>query len=50
MPEFFSQGEAMQRQHQEYRSRPKRSTDREGRVITIPPRTGKVVYMVPADC
>jgi hypothetical protein len=36
--------------HQEYRSLPKRSTDREGGIVTLPPRTGKVMYMAPADC
>jgi hypothetical protein len=50
MAEYFGQDEAMQRQQQSYRSRPRRTTDRAGQIVTLPPRTGKVLYMVPADC
>jgi hypothetical protein len=50
MPEYFDREEAMQRQQQSYRSKPKRTTNRRGDIIEVPPRTGKVICMVPADC
>ena len=50
MADYFTHDEAMQHLQQSYRSAPQQITNRRGEVVEITPRTGKVLYMVPADC
>ena len=47
--EYFTQEEAQQHIHQRYTTHISIGTNREGKPVELPPATGRVMYMVPAD-